>query len=394
MPRKGLTRDYSGMRLAAFTWCVIAASTSCALACGEKDLSHDAATGGAGSAGGNASTGGQSSPSEPGQREFEGIRDGFDTLETLAGSGLTGPDTNDWDASFEGSAATEADLSTPHNALGDAEGNTFIADKDGHAIRKVAPDGVITTVAGLNEAGDDGDAPAPGVESHLTLPNGLWVTHDGIVYILDLGNQKLRKLDLDGTLTTLFAEPSLKTGRGLWVADDESLAYVCSGTEVLRWTPEAGVEVYSQPFAELGNLYVDPSGDLFVTDRGANRLFRVDRRDRLATAIAGSGTTAGPIDGQLAIDAPLDGVRGIWGSAPGGFFLGTHEGSQLLYLDSTGYFHVLIDGAKNAHAGDGEPLSTPGKKLSEVRNVTVNPQGDLLITENDLGFIRVARRKP
>jgi hypothetical protein len=362
-----------------------------ATACGEQDFPSNGATGGAGNTGGNAGTGGTSDATAPGQKEFENFRDSFETLETLAGSGLAGPDTNDWDPSFEGGSALDADLSTPHNALGDAEGNTFIADKDAHAIRKVTPDGVISTVAGMNERGDDGDSPALGAESHLNQPNGLWVKPDGTVYILDLGNKKLRRLDPDGTLTTLFVAPTLVTGRGLWVADDESLAYVCAGSEVLRWTPEAGVEVLATGFGELGNLFVTSDNLLFVTDRGANRVFRIDA-DGTVTATAGSGTTSGSINGQFLSDVPLDGVRGIWG-AGNGFLFGTHEGSQVLYEDSTGYFHVFIDGAKNAHAGDGHALSTPGAKVSEVRSITINPAGDLLVTENDRGFIRIARKK-
>lgn len=369
----------------------LAASLLCTSACGTLDFAASAQSGGSGGqqsggAGGNAA-------SEPGQREFERIRDRFGPLQTLAGSGTKGGDTNDWAPSFEGGPALAADLSTPHNALGDAEGNTFIADKDAHAIRKVDPDGVISTVAGMNEAGDDGNEPAPGVASHLNQPNGLWVKADSTLFILDLGNRKVRRLAPDGTLETLFAVPELATGRGLWVADDESLAYVCSRDELFRWTPAAGVELHAFGFGELGNLFVGDGGALFVTDRAANRVVRVDA-DGTKTAIAGSGSVSGPIDRTPAIETPLDGVRGIWGSAEGGFFVATHEGSQVLYLDSFGFSHVLLDGAPDAHAGDGLLLSTPGVKVSEVRNVTVNPQGDLLITENDVGFIRVARRDP
>jgi hypothetical protein len=220
------------------------------------------------------------------------------------------------------------------------------------------------------------------------------VNPDGIVYILDLGNNKIRRLDLDGTLTTLFTAPTLTTGRGLWVADDESLAYVCSGTEVLSWSPEAGVQVLANGFSELGNLFVDRDGLLFVTDRGKNVVFNLGAGDGIVPiVIAGNGTDAGTIEGERALEAPLHGVRGIWGAPTGGFFFATHEGSQVLYEDSTGYLHLFIDGAHDAHAGDGEALSTAGAKVSEVRNVTMTPSGDLLITENDLGYVRIARKK-
>lgn len=326
-----------------------------------------------------------------GQAEFEALRARYGTLETLAGSGLRGgDDTNDWDPSNEGGPATLADLSTPHNALGDAAGNTFIADKDAHAIRKVTPEGMIVTVAGVNEPGDDGDGPLSGASAHLYQPNGLWVRADGTVYILDLGNRKIRKLDTNGELSTLFDVPSLGTGRGLWVADDERLAYVCSGGVVKRWSAEAGLEDYASGFHELGNLAV-VDGRVFVTDRGAHRVFELDPGGT-AEPIAGNGLVAPLVDGAPALEASLNGVRGIFPSDAGGFFLATHEGSKVIYLDSEGFVHVFVDGARGAHSGDGEPLSTPGYKVSEVRNVTVNPDGDVLVTENDLGYVRVTRR--
>lgn len=328
-----------------------------------------------------------------GEREFLRVRESYDVFFTFAGNGRAGGDTNDWDPSFEGAPAISVDLSTPHNALGDQAGNLFIADKDAHAIRKVDPNGRLTTVAGLNEPGDDGDQPALGASSHLFQPNGLWVTLDGTVYILDLGNQKVRKLDTQGELSTLFAVPGLSLGRGLWVSNDETLAYVSSGTRVLRWTPEDGVETYADGFQQLGNLFVDPGGAVFLTDREAGRVFRLTEGGA-PVPFAGSGRAGPVIDGAVGLEAALQGVRGIWQHPEeGGFFLATHEGSQVLYLNSQGYLHILVAGARRAHAGDGEPLSVPGPKVSEVRNVTLSPAGDLIVIENDLGFIRVARRK-
>jgi hypothetical protein len=328
---------------------------------------------------------------EDGQREFEAVRDGFSVLATLAGVGLVGDDSNDWDPACEGALAVDCELSTPHDAMGDADGNTYIADKEAHAIRKVTPDGVITTVAGMNEPGDDGDAPGPARERHLNWPNGLFVTPAGTTYILELGSRKVRRLAPDGTLSTLFSVPELRTGRGIWVAEDESLAYVASGDRVLAWTPEGSVTTLADGFVQLGHLDVGPEGELTVTDRGAHRVLRLEQSGT-RTLLAGDGESSPFVDGAPAVETSLNGVRGVARADTGGFFLGTHEGNQVHYLDSYGYVHLLIDGARDAHAGDGEPLATPGAKVSEVRNVRVNPQGELLVTEHDHGFVRVARR--
>jgi hypothetical protein len=322
--------------------------------------------------------------------EVELVRRAFGPLETLAGSGPRGPDTNDWQPGFEGGPATAADLSTPHNAMGDRAGNVYIADKDAHAIRKVTPDGKIVTVAGVNAPGDDGDAPGPGRTRHLSSPNGLWVKPDGTVFILDLGNGKVRRLATGGELTTHFAVPGLALGRGLWVSEDETQAFVASASTIVRWTRAGGTERWADGFRELGNLVVEPSGALLVTDRGLHQVFRVGA-DRQRVAIAGNGGRTGGGDGRPGLETGLDGVRGLWRHERGGLFLATHAGSQVWYLDTRGTIHLFLDGARDAHGGDGEPLSAPGRKVSEVRNVTMDPLGNLLVTENDVGFVRIAR---
>jgi len=113
-----------------------------------------------------------------------------------------------------------------HFAIADANGNVYIADKDSHSILKVSPDGRIHTFAGTDIAGFNGDGPAPATTLQLDSPNGEWVRPDGTVYILDTGNNKIRRVSPDGTMTTLFSVKSgIVTGRGLWVRDDETLSY-------------------------------------------------------------------------------------------------------------------------------------------------------------------------
>ncbi|MSU20745.1 MAG: hypothetical protein EXS30_05055 [Pedosphaera sp.] len=321
---------------------------------------------------------------------FSNLCSSYSIVRTIGGKGDFGSDGfNGWDAQFEGGPATAAELSRPHFAMADDAGNIYVADKDGHAIRKLTPEGRIVTVAGINEPGDDGNIPAPGTQLRLSSPNGLWVRGDGTVYILDLDNAKIRRLNTNGVMTTLFTvNGGIETGRGLWVKDDETLAYVASGTSVKRWTPSAGVKTFANDFVNLGNLVVDPSGKLVVTDRGGNRVYRISNGGN-PTAIAGNGETSGGGDGAMALETGLHGVRGVWFLPNGGYFLATHEGSQIWYVDTAGVIHLFVDGARNFHTGDGEYFKAPGLKVSEVRSVTMDKSGNIIITENDSGFIRV-----
>jgi len=82
-------------------------------------------------------------------------------------------------------------------------------------------------------------------------------------------------------------------------------------------------------------------------------------------------------------------VRGVWFLPTGGYLLGTHEGSQIWYVDARDIIHLFVDGqAGNIHSGDGEYFHSPGFKIGEVRSVTLDSQGNILITENDFGYVR------
>lgn len=328
--------------------------------------------------------------------EFESLVASYNLLSTFAGKGeFRDSGRNAWEPRFEGGPAVAAELSRPHFAMADDAGMIYIADKEAHAIRKITLDGKIFTVAGTNVAGDDGDEPGKGTERRLSSPNGLWVRGDGTLYILDLDNGKVRRLDASGVMTTLITvEGGIPIGRGLWVSADETLVYFSSGTEVKKWTPSSGVNPYAVDFVELGNLVVDSGGALVVTDRGAHRVYRI-QSDGQAVPIAGNGQAGGGGDGALALETGLQGVRGVWFVPDGrGYFLATHEGNQVWYVDSLGIIHLFLDGGDgHTHSGDGEFFHSPGYKVSEVRAVTLDRAGNLIVTENDYGFVRRVERR-
>jgi sugar lactone lactonase YvrE len=316
----------------------------------------------------------------------------FGSIETLAGTAqIESKGENGWQASFEGGAATSAELSRPHMTMADSAGNLYIADKDAHGLRKVSPGGVITTVAGTSVAGDDGDGPALAVDMRLSSPNGLWVSESDTVYLLDLGNDKVRRVR-DGSMSTLFTIGGAGTGRGLWVADDESLAYVAAGSVLKKWTPEEGIQTLATGFSSLGNFYVESDGNLLVTDRFAHRVYRVSP-DGDKQVVAGNGQTSGGGDGQAALDTGLNEVRGVWAEPSGGFFVATHRGGQVWYVDGAGAIHLFVDGdSDDSHAGDGLAFDDPLVRISEPRAISMDRQGNLLITEHDGGFIRRVNR--
>lgn len=324
--------------------------------------------------------------------QFEEFCLKYDTLSTIAGKGdIQDKGVNGWIIDYEGGSAIAAELSRPHFAMADGAGNIFIADKDAHAVRKVSPGGIITTIAGTGVAGDNGDGQA--TECQLSSPNGIWVMQDGTVYILDLGNNYIRKADSDGNLTTVFKDSSgISLGRGLWVSQSEDLIYYASSSKVKKWTPTGGVVEYSTGYSSLGAVVVDPSGHLVAADRSGNRVYRVSE-DGSKDVIAGNGLSSGGGDGFNATETGIHGVRGIWFNEDMSYLLATHEGSQVWYVDTMGIIHLFLNGREGDefHMGDGEHFQTPGYKISEARGISVGYDGNILITENDAGYIRRIR---
>ncbi len=281
--------------------------------------------------------------------------------------------------------------------MADPAGNIYIADKDAHGVRVLRPDGTIHTAAGMNARGDGPDTETNALQCALNEPNGLWVHPNGVVFILDLANGKVRRLATNGTIRTLFAVPGgIVGGRGLWVNNDESLAFVSSGDVVKKWTPDEGVTDFSTGYLQLGNLVIDPWGNVVVTDRLGHRVYRLDNQGN-KTPIAGNGTAGGGGDGQPALETGLNEVRGIWFLPNHGYLLCTHRGSQVWYVDPDGIIHLFIQGARGDgfHAGDGTWFYDPSQpRVSECRAVTMDYEGNILITENDLGYIRKVRFLP
>jgi streptogramin lyase len=189
----------------------------------------------------------------------------------------------------DGGPATEARLVGPHDVAVDPAGNVYIADSggieitenasvDSHRIRRVGTDGRIATVAGVGKWGYSGDG-RPALRAKLLTPSGLAIGPDGSIYIADTGNERIRRVDSNGVITTVAGN-----GEATFSGDD-GLA-----TEAgLHW-PE--------------HVAVDAEGNLFVADNWNNRVRRIDR-DGVITTFAGTGEAGSSGDGGPRTEARL-----------------------------------------------------------------------------------------
>jgi len=352
---------------------------------------------------------------------FDGVVNSFGTTRTLIGIHHATTSNSDgainfWDPIFEGQPAIDASLSNPHNAGADAYGNIYIADKASHSILKITPDGLLHTWAGTHIAGFNGDGPAPGNTLEIDSPNGLYVLPGGIVYVLDPGNHRIRRVAPNGAMTTVIndTDPNwAASGRALWVSQDEQLIYYTHeypripnsatppGAVLKKWTPAHGIEVIcdlSVGFINPGNLDVNPAdGKLYVTDRAdddltrmAEGLFRIDGTNQ-RTRITGDATLPVAADGQFADESFIEQPRGLAFLADGSYFICGHRDGNVWYVDPAGMLHRYLAGLgkKDAYSlpDDAHPPLVDQPYFAQPRSVTLAPNGNLLVVSNDSGFL-------
>jgi sugar lactone lactonase YvrE len=193
-------------------------------------------------------------------------------------------------------SAREARLNHPSAVSVDAAGNLYIADRDNHRIRQVAPDGIITTVAGTGSPGNAGDG-GPATSAHLNGPSAVTLDHGGDLEIADTGNHRVRKFTPGGIMlavtTTLSPVDTAADAAGnLYIAD--------AGAGRIYLAAATGVVV---PFLDglqaPGGVAADRNGSLYFTDTAAGRVWRRDGSGALTELGAGRwmnprGVRAGP----------------------------------------------------------------------------------------------------
>ncbi|AHM61628.1 NHL repeat containing protein [Flammeovirgaceae bacterium 311] len=154
-------------------------------------------------------------------------------VSTLAGSG---------EYSFADGTGATAKFRSPSGLSIDADGNLIVSDTDNHSIRKITPAGVVTTIAGTGAAGS---ADGVGTAASFNYPWNTAIAADGSIYVADYFNNKIRKIAPDGTVTTVAGSGEAGNADGIGSAAS---------------------------FNQLGSIAIDANGIVYVTD---NLNFRI-----------------------------------------------------------------------------------------------------------------------
>lgn len=295
-----------------------------------------------------------------------------------------------WDAALEGQDARSARLSLPYVAVEDGKGRVFIADKRGHSVRMVDSQGEIHTVAGMGEVGDCADRVSDATQCGLHMPNALWISPKGALYILDFGNAKLRRLNGHGQMESLLSLPRpLKGGRGLVASADEKHFYIAAKDRIYHYDISKGLSIHAQGFLNLAHLALGPNGELWAADRDANRVFSIPSAGKVVP-VAGDGSIVAKEKDASALETGLEGPRALVLLKDQSLLIGTQGGRRIYRLDESGKLSLMLDG-KEPRRKTPLSIATP---LEKVRALTLSPKGDLLLTHGDAGAVLRFPAKP
>jgi DNA-binding beta-propeller fold protein YncE len=282
-------------------------------------------------------------------------------LEIIAGTpGLPG-------YTGDGGSAVDATLNLPHEIRFDTRGNLFVSDMANHVIRKIdKATQRIETIAGTGKKGFSGDG-GPGVHAQLNDPISIQFDSDSNLWICDIGNHRLRVIDF-------------KTGR---------IRTVCGNGEKDSFGAQ-GLLSPSTPLKGPRTIDFDASGTGWLALREGNQVYRIEVPEQRLVLVAGTGESGDQGDDGPAIEAKLNGPKGISVSKDGkSVYLADTENHVIRRIDvANGTIHHVV-GTGQKHDGPDGPASECS--LARPHGVFLDSDGTLYIGDSENHRIRALR---
>lgn len=260
--------------------------------------------------------------------------------------------------------ATASQLNKPGSIALDAQGNLYIADILNYRVRKVNLNtGNITTVAGNGTSGFSGDD-GLAVDAQISVPGGIAVNASGtLLYIADKNNHCIRKVDLVSGIITTFA-----------------------GTNTAGYSGD-GLLATSSKLDNPIAVALDATGNLYIADRNNHRVRLVNASTNVLIDIAGTGVAGFSGDGGLASVAQIDFPVGVAVDQQSNLYIADANNSRIRKVNlSSGNISTVAGNGSIGFSGDGG-LATDAA-LHRARQVAVDAQGNLYITDLDNQRIR------
>ncbi len=280
------------------------------------------------------------------------------SISTVAGTGEIG-------YSGDGGPARDAQLNDPYEVRFDADGNMYFVEMLNAVVRRVdARSGTISTVAGTGERGFSGDG-GPAELARFDRPHSIALDGKAGLYIADIGNHRIRRVDLSTGIVSTFA-----------------------GTGEREPTPD-GAPVGGTPLNGPRALAFAPNGDLYIALREGNAVYRLDMEEMTLHHVAGTGEKGYTGDGGPAAKATLAGPKGIEVGPDSAIYLADTENHAMRRIDlATGTISTVAGDGSRHDGPDGDPLACG---LARPHGVYVDKAGNVYIGDSENHRVRVVR---
>lgn len=329
-------------------------------------------------------------------------------ISTVAGNGIL---------AFSGDGGP-ANLAALQNAYGVAvgpDGSLFIADTNNSRIRRVAANGVITTVAGNGAFGFSGDG-GLATAAAIGVPTGIAIGPDGSIFIADQNNHRVRRVGPNGIITTVAGNglaiccfngdggPATSAAvyqpSSVAVGPDGSL-YISNGITIRRVGPNGIITTVAgngfignigdggpatSAALSCGGIAIGLDGSLFLACGGFNRIRRVGLNGIITTVVGIGGFPGFGGDGGPATSAALNNPSGVTVGPNGSLFIADLGNSRIRRVGPNGIITTVAGNGVNGFSGNGGPAT--GAALKFPRGTAVGPDGSLYIADTDNSRIR------
>jgi sugar lactone lactonase YvrE len=275
-----------------------------------------------------------------------------EVITTVAGNGTVG-------FSGDGGPAPFAQLNYPAGIAVDRNGNVFIADTRNNRIREVVPGGIIATIAGNGKPGFAGDGGSAS-DAQLNAPSAVAVDQTGNVFISDTSNQRVRKIDFSGVITTV------------------------AGTGDRGFGGDGGPATSAQLTNPAG-IAIDGAGNIFIADAGNNRI-RVVASGGGINTFAGDGMYGFGGDGGPAVAAHLAYPNGVALDGAGNLLIADTDNQRIRAVTADGLIRTVAGNGTYGFSGDGGASTTA--ELASPLSVATDAMNSLVVADTFSSRIR------